>query len=160
RDMAKKEARALLHKTARAFAVLRARCLRGCVRQNGGSRLARIGERVRAIAAAGEKEGEVIVSKGHIRVVLADQPLTDRQRAFVEVLGLAVFALPPVDHTQVVESLRHTWMICAEFLLIDLQHTPVESRGIGILALLRVQERQAVEALSHGWMVRAKRFLA
>ena len=95
-DMAKEIIRPLFHEPAGAFSRRRASSLGGCVGNDGGRGLARIGERVRGVAAAGVEASEVVEHEGRTRIVGPDDLLLDRERAFEEWLGLAEFGLVKV----------------------------------------------------------------
>src|SRR5262249_28822946 len=66
--------------------------------------------------------------------------LTDRERALVKPLRLAVLALSRIDHGQVVETLSHSRLV---------HPLCVERLGLAVLALGLIHDRQIVEGLSH-----------
>src|SRR5262249_31238824 len=59
-------------------------------------------------------ETQVVEGLAHVRVVRTERFLADRQRALVERLRLAVFALLPIHDGQFVERSGITWMIGSE----------------------------------------------
>src|SRR5262249_29242832 len=75
--------------------------------------------------------------------------LAYQKRALVEILSVAVFALPPIDHGEVVEGLRHVGVVRTERLLPDRQGALVESLRLHVLASILIHEGEIVEALAH-----------
>src|SRR4051812_43481199 len=70
---------------------------------------------------------------------------SDRQRALVEPLSLAVLALRQIQVGQVVESLPHVGVVRTERFLADRQGALVQALRLAVIALLPMHESQFVE---------------
>ena len=70
---------------------------------HGGCCLARIGERIRAIAAAAGDDGEVVEYCGGAWIISSEQLLVDGKRAPEQGFGLGIFALAEVKIPQIVD---------------------------------------------------------
>src|SRR5438876_611259 len=91
------------------------------------------------------------------RLVTPERLFTDRERALIEPLSLAVPALVPVQGCQVVEGLRHVGVVAPERLFADRERALVEPLSLAVPALRLVHAGQVVEGLRHVGVVAPER---
>ena len=67
--------------------------------------------------------------------------IPDRERVFVEWVGIAVAALGVINQRQVVETSGYQWVLWPKRLIADCQGALVERLGLGVLSLGVVERR-------------------